>query len=1237
MTDSGRIKRDLLRDTIESKCIFRAPHHRLVSSAGKTLSWLIDLRPILLSPMGLDTLAELFWERYAAQLPFQVGGMEMAAVPLVAAILMAAARNGYNVSGFVIHKERKRYGRMNVIEGEISDAPIMLVDDIFNSGASLEQSRVVLSEINQTIWKVWTVIDYGSRTGDEWQKRNGLTVESVYALHDFGLKLSSAKNHSPQLSFIVRWVNKAASANHHFVVPKSAPRAQNGRIYFGTDSGEMRCVDGASGETCWTFKITTARSKGIWSTPYVTPERIFFGGYDGNLYALCAKTGREIWRYVEPDWIGSSPTYATDLNLIFIGVEYGSPTRGGGIAAVDANTGRKTWEYPVRGYVHGSPLYAADASLVICGSNDGALLALDARTGAIRWQCQTDGAIKHAPALDPDRRQVVFGSFDGGIRGVSLDTGELKFCIQTGNAVYTTPLIDGARAYCGSTDKYLYVIDLASGEGIAKIGAHSKIFSSPARIGPWIWFGSTNGRVRAIDPATFALAGVFQLPDAITSAVEYDPINQTLVVASTANRLYGVSVTPPLAQEAVQGRHDQSRVDVTALQLARLTVDALANHRPLPDPGRYRLTGTRPQGGVFISLRNRTTLQRIGRGGQWTFEGSDVSSEASVVIAATKACANLSAASLRETVVSASLFGSLEQVAPGNLDTGKFGIVVRATAGGKLGGALPNSPEYSNERGQYLHALRNAKLAPTEGHTLFRHTVERQTEDLAWPVYGAPFPHEAPELTSFVSWLFDAQGVQGKPEDFRRGLANRLSALAMTRYVDATPITLLLPVRETLNTEADLRSLKESVMSQRMGARRMLLSLIFRGRRAGDRARCRGHFRMDRDALICRHDTGAQIFLPVSTLQLGVDEETFFATLPDFPAATWEVAPCWTWAIAEGEANPLPVRGALIEQVHRDGANLRTWLHGLAQGIARRLDRITPEKPTYDPIDDRYVPADNGLDEYVELLVAFERAADLLGENAWARVAQHRLMDVIETIGAHRARWPEFRTAIALLVLRNVQRRDADRRPLATDSNACLDPLREWIQVQPARSGVCLDLLLSIHLSAHAAQPDLRRFVSVVQAELSKVRTLDMQDADRLAQAAVCLIEAGHRELIHPLVDAAMYLANAQHSDTYVFVHASKWGGTADSARVMSMISAAWSVLDDAASERAALATAWHKGWRVIERLRFTEANAFFAKNPEHAVGVQRDDEAGARASAVASAVTLDILTHALSSVTIRL
>ncbi|MDP9651826.1 hypothetical protein [Paraburkholderia caledonica] len=124
-----------------------------------------------------------------------------------------------------------------------------------------------------------------------------------------------------------------------------------------------------------------------------------------------------------------------------------------------------------------------------------------------------------------------------------------------------------------------------------------------------------------------------------------------------------------------------------------------------------------------------------------------------------------------------------------------------------------------------------------------------------------------------------------------------------------------------------LRDLNEAIAGHYSGSEHVLLSLLFTGRSVGDRTRCRGHFRMDRDALICKGDKGTRIFLPVSNMQSGMDEETFVASLPDIPAATWEIAPCFTWAVAEGKGNPVLMRAAFVDPTQCDDANTNVGVH----------------------------------------------------------------------------------------------------------------------------------------------------------------------------------------------------------------------------------------------------------------------------------------------------------------------
>lgn len=132
---------DFIASAIRERAIVRGENQRLISPKGGSNSWLIDMRRPLMDAKFLDAVAGLFWETFADALPFQVGGMEVAAIPLVSAILTKSVARGTPINGFIVRKERKTYGTGGLIEGTLTDAPIVIVDDLLNSGASLEKVR----------------------------------------------------------------------------------------------------------------------------------------------------------------------------------------------------------------------------------------------------------------------------------------------------------------------------------------------------------------------------------------------------------------------------------------------------------------------------------------------------------------------------------------------------------------------------------------------------------------------------------------------------------------------------------------------------------------------------------------------------------------------------------------------------------------------------------------------------------------------------------------------------------------------------------------------------------------------------------------------------------------------------------------------------------------------------------------------------------------------------------------
>ena len=104
-TEVHKLKEIIKRDVFVTK-----HDQKIVSSHGGNSKWLFDFRRILLKSECLNLVAEIFWQRFKDQYPFQIGGQETAAIPLVSAIIMKAWELGTPVNGFYLRKSREKKG-----------------------------------------------------------------------------------------------------------------------------------------------------------------------------------------------------------------------------------------------------------------------------------------------------------------------------------------------------------------------------------------------------------------------------------------------------------------------------------------------------------------------------------------------------------------------------------------------------------------------------------------------------------------------------------------------------------------------------------------------------------------------------------------------------------------------------------------------------------------------------------------------------------------------------------------------------------------------------------------------------------------------------------------------------------------------------------------------------------------------------------------------------------------------
>jgi outer membrane protein assembly factor BamB len=308
----------------------------------------------------------------------------------------------------------------------------------------------------------------------------------------------------------------------------SSPVWHAGRIFFGSDDGNVYAVDAGSGRQVW-----MARTRGpVPSTPAVAEGRVFAASYDGRLYALEEATGEVLWsfatggerRFEARGLHGMQPkqqTFADALDvylsspLVVEGtVFFGSGD--GNLYALDAGSGALRWKFATGDVVHSSPAHAD--GIVYAGSWDGRLYALDASSGKERWHFQAglDPVIHNQQGFQGSPTvvdgTVYVGCRDANLYALDAKTGKEKWRYPTAMSwVIVSPAVAGDRVIFATSDSSLYlVVDAKTGKELVKQQDTAYVFSSPTVAGDVVLHGVLNGTLHARDLASGELLWEFR-------------------------------------------------------------------------------------------------------------------------------------------------------------------------------------------------------------------------------------------------------------------------------------------------------------------------------------------------------------------------------------------------------------------------------------------------------------------------------------------------------------------------------------------------------------------------------------------------------------------------------------------------------------------------------------------------------------------------------------------------------
>ncbi len=297
----------------------------------------------------------------------------------------------------------------------------------------------------------------------------------------------------------------------------SSPVWSDGVIYFGGDDGNIYAVEAATGHQLW--KQTTGGP--VPSTPAVVDGVVHAVSYDGKLYALDARTGAVRWkfatggerRFEAKGLRGLQPKNQTiadpfDVFLSSPVVAQGAVYFGSGdgnLYAVDAVLGELRWKFQTGDVVHSSPAYAD--GVLFFGSWDSYFYAVDAATGKEKWRfhggedptIHNQVGFQSSPAVVDG--VVYTGCRDAQLYALEAATGKEKWRVDNALSwVISSPAVAQGKAFYATSDSSLYhFVDAATGKPVLEQQDKCYMFSSPAIAGDVVFIGVLNGTLQARD------------------------------------------------------------------------------------------------------------------------------------------------------------------------------------------------------------------------------------------------------------------------------------------------------------------------------------------------------------------------------------------------------------------------------------------------------------------------------------------------------------------------------------------------------------------------------------------------------------------------------------------------------------------------------------------------------------------------------------------------------------------
>ncbi len=164
------------------QALVRREDELITDPRGQPIGWLLDTRVPTLDGGLFTEVGSVIAERLRERDARQVVGYGFGAHPLVCSVL--AVSEGDEFKGGLVRDERKEHGRRRLVEGPIdADQPVVMVDDIINSGRSAAEALRLVRSAGFMVDGLLTLFNFTWSNGQDRIEAEGLWVDSLLDLN----------------------------------------------------------------------------------------------------------------------------------------------------------------------------------------------------------------------------------------------------------------------------------------------------------------------------------------------------------------------------------------------------------------------------------------------------------------------------------------------------------------------------------------------------------------------------------------------------------------------------------------------------------------------------------------------------------------------------------------------------------------------------------------------------------------------------------------------------------------------------------------------------------------------------------------------------------------------------------------------------------------------------------------------------------------------------------------------